>query len=78
MSQIIRAKFYCSSMTIIPDKTKGKLYNYKFSPVISGSEENKNFFAYTPSGVVELNSIVEDQFIPGKEYYIDFKLAEQE
>lgn len=51
------------------------VYDAKFYPVSGGSEENKRFFASTPSGNIELSTIREDEFVPGKEYYIDFLCA---
>lgn len=48
-------------------------------PVTSGSEENKEFFKWTPSGKIELyciNDKAVEQFEVGKEYYVDFTLAE--
>lgn len=49
-----------------------------FSPVYSGSEENKQFFAATPGGSIQLHVVNEKafaQFTEGKEYYIDFTEA---
>lgn len=43
-------------------------------PVYSGSEENKKFFAYTPGGQLNFNTLNEAafaEFETGKEYYID-------
>jgi hypothetical protein len=70
---MVRAKFVCNSVT----KSKawngdGFLYGAEFSPVCSGSEENKKFFASTPNGKISLTSILPDAFVPGQEYYIDF------
>lgn len=45
------------------------------SAVISGSEENSNFFRYTPSGSLKMGTVnpeVVKQFIPGQEFYLDF------
>lgn len=47
------------------------MYTYEFSAVYDGSEENKKFFAYTPSGILKVGSFKEDHFQPSKEYYID-------
>ena len=73
----VRAKFVCNG---IKDE---KDYGYKsvsFSPVIDGSEENKSFSKYTPSGSIHLNVSHETEasnaFELGKEYYIDFTKAE--
>jgi len=49
------------------------------SPVIGGSEENKSFSLYTPSGSIKLhitNPEVTDFFEAGAEYYVEFKKAE--
>lgn len=48
----------------------------KMTPVISGSEENKSFSVYTPSGEVRLhitNPDALDFFKAGEEYYLEFK-----
>jgi hypothetical protein len=81
-----RAKFYCTSvlktLQNAPDKD-GKyslrtVFAYKFQVVSSGSEENKNYFASTPSGSIELSALREDLFEIGKEYYLDFTPASKE
>jgi len=78
MPEIIRAKFTCTQVT----KFKSGWgdypihYNFKFQAVSSGSEENKKFFAATPSGSIELSALNADLFEVGKEYYIDFIPAE--
>lgn len=51
-------------------------YEAEFVPVTGGTEENKSFFASTPSGNIKLSTIREDHFMPGKAYYIDFTEAE--
>jgi len=71
----IRAKFLCQSVTKSNnsgDPGHPYLYTYKFSAVTSGSDENKRFWRWTPSGFVELSSVLVDAFEPGKEYYLDF------
>lgn len=53
--------------------------NLKFGVVQSGSEENKAFFASTPSGTIILSTVNRaawQQFELNKEYYIDFERAE--
>lgn len=72
----VRAKFVCNDIKDHSD------YGYKgvsLVPVIDGSEENKSFSKYTPSGLVELNISYETEasnaFEVGKEYYIDFTEA---
>jgi hypothetical protein len=51
----------------------------RLSPVTSGSPENEKFYRYTPCGSIELSTVNDDaakQFELGKEYYVDFTLAE--
>lgn len=48
-------------------------------PVTSGSDENKEFYKWTPSGKIELGTLNESAakaFEIGKEYYVDFNCAE--
>lgn len=69
-----RAKFLCNSVRKFADwhdKTRF-MYEAEFSAVTSGSEENKQFFAFTPSGSVKLATYKEDRFQPGQEYFLDF------
>ncbi len=50
-------------------------YKLKYFPVNDGTEEDKLFFKWTPSGVVELaivNEAVVKDLVPGKKYYLDF------
>ena len=72
-----RAKFYCQSVSksIHWDGTKRNLFTAHFNPVMSDSDENKSFFAATPSGKLELGQFLEDAFEPGKQYYVDISLA---
>lgn len=74
---ITRCKFKCDSVSKQKhwDKEKGFLHTVKMSPVMSGSEENKEFWAASPSGSFELGCIHADLFEPGKEYYIDISEA---
>lgn len=74
---MVRAKFECRRKSELPTG-----YEIELVPVIGDpakSPENKEFFKTTPGGQI-LMSIVNpkaaDQFKPGKEYYIDFRLAE--
>lgn len=51
----------------------------KLSPVVSGSEENKAFYRWTPGGSILLSTVNKDaaaEFVVGKEYYVDFTIAE--
>lgn len=80
---MVRAKFKIHSVT----KTAGWqeqhpfIYDVKAYPVTGGSDENKNFYASTPSGEITIGGVSEsvaNQFVPGKEYYLDFTPAELE
>jgi len=77
----VRAKFVCKEITCRPhwDVTKGALISVKFEPVISGSEENRQFYEATPAGAIQLdtlNSSVGEYFELGKSYYLDFTKAD--
>lgn len=78
----VRAKFFCSQkgeVASVPGTNdQNKYVNIVLSPVNGNSEENKQFFKYTPSGRIELsilNQAAAAQFEVGKEYYIDFTPA---
>lgn len=52
----------------------------QFSPVYSGSEENKQFYAATPGGAFQfytVNAAAAAEFEQGKEYYFDIFAADQ-
>ena len=68
----VRAKFYCNTKAQMSSSPEPFIDNYKFSAVTSGSDENKKFWKWTPSGMIELSSIRDDIFEVGKEYYLDF------
>jgi hypothetical protein len=77
-----RAKFVCISKTETcsniwanGNSVPGTLVSVKFQVVTGGSDENKSFFASTPSGSIDLSQMkkeVADQFELNKEYYVDF------
>lgn len=72
-----RAKFKCNSVTKQTGWGEHEfLYSAKFGVVNGNSEENKSFFASTPSGMIEIATVKEDHFEVGKEYFIDFTKAE--
>lgn len=76
-----RAKMTCISVKKYQGWGSGStpppmFFEAEFVPVTGTSEENKSFFASTPSGSLKLSTIREDHFIPGKSYYVDFTEAE--
>lgn len=68
--QKTRCKFFCSVVKDNGDETK----SITLDAVYNGSEENKEFFKYTPSGQLQFgcaNAAATEMFVEGKEYYID-------
>lgn len=66
----VRVKVVCNTKQQYND---GQV-NLVFSPVYSGSDENKQFFAATPGGAFQfytVNQAAANQFEMGKEYYFD-------
>lgn len=77
---MVRCKFICSSAKKYSgwrnDLAKQDyLGEYEFSPVSTGSEENKKFFQSTPSGSFRIGGTLPDLFVAGKEYYFDITEA---
>lgn len=73
----VRCKCVCNTKS---DNGFNGAVNLTFSPVYSGSDENKRFFAATPGGSFQfytVNKEAADQFEMGKEYYFDISAAEQ-
>ena len=71
----VRAKFRVHSVT----PTSSESQSVALHPVYSGSEENKSFSKYTPSGELRMdisNPALIGFFEPGKEYYLDITPAE--
>jgi hypothetical protein len=69
----IRAKFSCTEII-----DGGETSQVRFRPVISGSEENRDFFKWTPGGEINLAVVspsVAHQFKTGHDYYVDFTAA---
>ena len=57
----------------------GEVHTITLQPVTKNSPENEKFFAATPGGEIKLyctNLNASEQFLLGKEYYIDFTSAE--
>ncbi len=67
-----RAKFVCYS-----EKIRQTCREFIFMPVAGGSDENKEFWKYTPSGEIKINLSNEanTRFEVGKSYYVDFTEA---
>lgn len=81
----IRCKFTCQSITrSMSSKYNSETKQHDQTPldtanlyvVTSGSDENKEFFASTPSGKLEVGVHVPGAFEVGKEYYVDIIPAE--
>lgn len=78
----VRAKFKVQSITQQanwnPSPGRESLYTVNMQPVTSGSEENKEFYAATPGGQIQLSVVNEEvgkQFPIGAEIYVDFTPA---
>lgn len=66
----VRAKMKCDGV----EKNEDGSGSVSLSPVTSGSDENDQFYKYTPGGSLKLSTInaaVIEQFVAGNEYYID-------
>jgi len=73
MNKKVRAKFKVSQVMHTEAGNSIQLI-----PVSVGSEENKEFYRYTPSGQIELSIVNQESasfFEVGQEYYVDFSLA---
>ena len=71
----VRAKFKVH----MKNDTEGSGTTVYLVPVVGGSSENEQFYKYTPGGQIQLSTINDDaaaEFEIGKEYYVDFTLAE--
>lgn len=73
----MRAKFKLDSITRI-NYGGGEQQTLLLSPVTFGSEENKQFWKWTPTGKIELTTVnpaVLQEMEFGKEFYVDFTPA---
>ena len=71
----VRAKFRCRSREL--QESGGEVI--RLTPVTGGSRENESFYKWTPAGEILLQTINPEagkEFVPGKDYYVDFSLAE--
>ncbi len=71
--ETVRAKFHCDNVEKTDDGSTAQ-----FSAVTSGSKENDSFFEATPFGSLNIGTVRGDHFEQGKNYYLDFSLAEEE
>lgn len=70
-----RAKFYCHYKVQNPDGST----TLHMHATHGGTDEDKKFFASTPSGQLSLHTVNPDaaaNFEQGKAYYLDFTPAE--
>lgn len=70
----VRAKMRCDSLDAAIENGEPNGGTVRLNPVTSGSEENKQFFRYTPGGSLVLSTINKaafDSFKLGQEYYVD-------
>ncbi len=75
-----RCKFNVSKKTETATAT-GNEFIVELTAVTDGSEENQEFFKYTPSGKLKLGVLEPKQasnFVVGQEYYIDITPCESE
>lgn len=76
----VRAKFKCTEKTPTQNsETTGQSGCVVLRVVIDGSTENADFFHWTPFGEINMGTVNERAFAAfevGKEYYVDFSLAE--
>ncbi|MGM0882617.1 MAG: hypothetical protein ACQEXQ_16440 [Bacillota bacterium] len=76
----VRAKFYCAEKREHANHVNTeKMETVVLQPIMNGSEENKRFYKYSPSGKIELcimNPEAAKQFEVGKSYYVDFTPAD--
>jgi hypothetical protein len=71
----VRAKFTCTRNEPTGTDNSAQL---AFEPVYDGSEENREFFKWTPGGQIKLgvvNQAAAAMFVVGQEYYVDFTPA---
>lgn|SRR3990167_959950 len=69
----VRAKFLVVSKEPFNDG-----FTIHLRAVYDGSEENKDFFKYTPAGNISLSTVnnsAADKFEMNQEYYVDFTKA---
>lgn len=76
----VRAKFYVQDNVHNGSEGENAGNVITLNPVTGISEENKSFFKWTPGGQIQLSTInpqAAEQFVVGKEFYVDFTPADQ-
>lgn len=71
----VRIKVKCDEV-VESGEGADKTYEVRMSAVTSGSQENKNFWKWTPSGSVVFSAVKKTDLKQGQEYYVDFTPAE--
>lgn len=74
-----RCKFHCASVTKRSNRGDAEnpvVFEATFNAVYGDSEENKQFFKWTPTGQLSLGVYKQDIFEPGKDYYLDITPCE--
>ena len=75
----VRCKFVCYERAERYDSyNRMTVYSYRFNAVISGSEENQQFWRWTPGGQLTVDAVKQNLFEPGKEYYLDLSPSVEE
>lgn len=75
----VRAKFKVQEVTRFAPAGTERSGRVVLTAVTSGSDENKTFWKYTPSGRIEMqitNADALNVFTEGDEFYVDFTNAE--
>lgn len=78
MSEKVRAKFQCVAVTNYQGDRKKVELSVRYDTSI---EEDKRFTKYMPSGDIVIsieNASINDFYVPGKSYYLDFTPIEDE
>lgn len=77
---MVRAKFQVTSVepngSMNPEDQGSTITLF---PVVGGSPENDQFYKWTPGGQIILstiNAVAAAEFVPGKQFYVDFTPAE--
>ncbi|MDE2232873.1 MAG: hypothetical protein KGJ90_01960 [Patescibacteria group bacterium] len=75
----VRAKFWVESKKEIRGDACGAGFVVELRPVCNGSDENKEFYKWTPAGSIVLETVnkdAADALEVGKSYYVDFIKAD--